>query len=68
MDELNRVVFEPVVVTQEYRYFEYISPWGTPEIINDLTSVKNFTMNFWAATSCSPWRTAFSIRIKWGSN
>lgn len=26
-DELNRVVFEPVVVTQEYRYFEYISPW-----------------------------------------
>jgi len=26
-DEINRVVFEPVAVTQEYRYFDFISPW-----------------------------------------
>jgi len=26
-DEINRVVFEPVAFTQEYRYFDYVSPW-----------------------------------------
>lgn len=26
-DEKKRVVLEPLVVTQEYRYFDYLSPW-----------------------------------------
>jgi NADH/F420H2 dehydrogenase subunit C len=26
-DEVNRVVFEPIAITQEYRNFAYISPW-----------------------------------------
>lgn len=65
MDEVNRVVFEPVVITQEYRYFDYISPWGASEIIQDLTSVKNFTMNFWPATSSGTWCLKTCFRVKW---
>jgi NADH-quinone oxidoreductase subunit C len=26
-DEINRVVFEPLAITQEYRNFAYVSPW-----------------------------------------
>jgi len=26
-DEINRIVFEPVDITQEFRYFDFISPW-----------------------------------------
>lgn len=63
-DEINRVVFEPIELTQEYRNFVFISPWGTLLNKDDFVSVKNFTMNFWSAASCGTWCVAFGIRIK----
>jgi hypothetical protein len=59
-DEVNRVVFEPITITQAYRDFVYISPWGTQQLTNNLTSVKNFTMNFWPAASGCTWCITFS--------
>ncbi len=46
-DEKKRVVLEPIQITQEYRYFDFLSPLGNE--IMELTSIreiKNFTMNF----------------------
>jgi hypothetical protein len=62
MDEVGRVVFEPVAITQEYRYFDYVSPWGENL---DFIQSKNFTMNFWTAASSRAWRVEIGIRIKW---
>ena len=28
-DEKKRVVLEPLQITQEYRYFDFLSPWET---------------------------------------
>ncbi|GGD06234.1 NADH-quinone oxidoreductase subunit C [Aquisalinus flavus] len=32
-DELSRVVYEPVQLTQEYRNFDYLSPWEGAEYV-----------------------------------
>jgi NADH-quinone oxidoreductase subunit C len=29
-DEVKRVVYEPVKLTQEFRAFDYLSPWEGP--------------------------------------
>ena len=37
-DVEKKVIYEPVKLAQEYRDFDYTSPWeGTPENIDDLT-------------------------------
>lgn len=63
-DEVNRVVFEPIELTQEYRNFIFVSPWGKSELNEEFIGVKNFTMNFRPATSGSTWCFTFSVRIK----
>lgn len=63
-DEVSRIVFEPIELTQEYRNFIFVSPWGKAVNLQEFTGVKNFTMNFWATAPCGPRCFEVSIRIK----
>lgn len=46
-DEKKRVVLEPIQITQEYRYFDFLSPLGNEVMeLTSIREIKNFTMNF----------------------
>lgn len=63
-DEINRIVFEPIELTQEYRNFVFVSPWGKTINLSEFVGVKNFTMNFWTPAPCCARRIKVSFRIK----
>ena len=37
----KRVVYEPTTLVQEYRNFDFVSPWENPEIFNGKNNFKN---------------------------
>lgn len=59
-DEKKRVVLEPIQITQEYRYFDFLSPLGNEVMeMQSIREIKNFTMNFGpqhpALMGCCDW-------------
>jgi len=47
-DEKSNIVYEPLEMSQEYRLFNFTSPWEKNQISSQLktSKIKNFTMNF----------------------
>ena len=42
-----KVVLEPMGVMQEFRFFQFLSPWDLPVLDSfEYKEIKNFTMNF----------------------
>ena len=75
-DVEKKVVYEPVKLTQEYRDFDYMSPWeGMIKGLMIKSSKSNMkeveinstTIKFWTTTSCSTWCFKISCRIRWRS-
>ena len=59
-EEKKKVIYEPVKLEQNYRNFDYSSPWEGTNYIKEVQNKydyreKNFNSLFWSSASRSPW-------------
>ena len=60
-EDEKKVVYEPVKLEQNYRNFDYESPWEGTKYIKEQQknnygkTIKNIKLKFWTTTSCGTW-------------
>ena len=70
-EDEKKVIYEPVKLEQNYRNFDYESPWEGTNIlikilkINNVQTNKNFKFKFWSSTPSCSWSIEIDIRIRW---
>jgi len=70
-EDQKKVISEPVKLEQNYRNFDYESPWEGTKYIKDQTDLENDKKNynikskFWTSAPRSSWCVKINFRIRW---